>query len=67
MDSFPKFLVLQERNVNQELCADVEGDAIRKATDRISGDTARRPVVIYKAVKIVRPRETPTVVEDLPE
>jgi hypothetical protein len=67
MDSFPKYLILQERNLNPDFCVDTEDDAIKRSTRRVSEDAAQRPVTIYKAIKVVRPRETPVVVDDLPE
>lgn len=67
MDKVSKYLTLQSRNVSQEFCSDTEELAILQASERVSRDTEKRPVIIYKAIKVVRPKESPFVVEDIPE
>lgn len=67
MDTAPKFLTLALENLNSKFCAETEEAAIEQASKRVNADHSKSPVYIYKVFKVVRPRETPVVVEDLPE
>lgn len=67
MEKVSKYLIVQNRNVNTEFSADTEKESIEIASRRILCDTEKRYVVIYKAIKIVRPKESPVVVDDIPE
>ena len=64
--ALPKYIYLRE-GASDFGRTETEDDAIKRCTETIASDSGRRSLTIYKAVKVVRPKESPVVVEDLPQ
>ncbi len=60
-----KFVVTRCSTLGSDVSADTMEAAITLATSIVLGDSSKRPVTIFKAVKVVRIKDSPVTVEDL--